>query len=191
MHILQILEDIYTTVKQYFLWTITVTLRRLGVPSLMLPSSGHRPHLLQSGKKQLQSCLKIHNLKSSSFIKYTGNGFNYIAWTKWASSLVSSLLTEAMMLSNNCDRTTHLRSISMENSHCRLSINCFIPLLSPQHWPSRAAREPSVRCEPRCRVLRRAVGHQSGQPFKGNSEKDSPALPAPYLPQLLGSLQTV
>lgn len=40
-------------------------------------------------------------------------------------------------------------------------------------------------------MLRRAVGLEGGKPFQGNSEKDSPVMPAPYLPQLLGSLQTV
>lgn len=69
------------------------------------------------------------------------------------------------------------------NSHCA-SLTVYISTL-------RVAGGLSIRCEPRCRVLWCTVGLKSGQPFLGDLEKNSPAMPAPDLPQLLGSLQTV
>ena len=58
--------------------------------------------------------------------------------------------------------------------------------------PRRAAGGLPVGREPESRVLRRAVGHDSGgQPLPRHPEKNSPAVPAPDVPQLLGSLQTL
>ena len=56
----------------------------------------------------------------------------------------------------------------------------------------RAAGGLSIGRGQGCRVLRRAVGLEGGrQPLPGDPEKNSPAVPAPNLPQLLGGLQTV
>lgn len=65
----------------------------------------------------------------------------------------------------------------------------------PHSWTPRAAGGRQGRGVwrrgPGSNVLRRGVGVERGQPLQGEPEKNSPVVPAPHLPQLLGSLQTV
>lgn len=63
--------------------------------------------------------------------------------------------------------------------------------LVPGPTPRAAGGRGVRRCGLGSNVLRRAVGLARGQPLQGEPEKNSPVMPAPHLPQLLSSLQTV